>query len=214
MHVVITGANRGIGLELCRQGQQNGWKVTALCRRSSPELDALGVDVVTGIDVARPPSPFPELAPIDWLVLNAGIWRTESLDDLNFETISEQFEVNTLGPLRIFAALSDRLNSGSKVGLMTSQMGSIADNTSGGRYGYRMSKAALNAAGVSLALDLRTRGIPVALLHPGYVATDMTDHQGTTSPEESVRGLLQVMHNLNLDTSGGFWNFRGQTLPW
>lgn len=213
MHVVVTGSNRGIGLELCRQSKANGWSVTALCRRSSPELDALQVDVVSGVDVAHPGT-LPEMAPIDWLILNAGIWRTENLDSLNFATIIEQFEVNALGPLRIFDALSQRLHSGSKIGLMTSQMGSIADNTSGGRYGYRMSKAALNAAGVSLARDLRSRGIAVALLHPGYVATDMTDHQGPTSPEESVRGLIGVMHNLNLENSGGFWNFRGQTLPW
>lgn len=213
MHVVVTGSNRGIGLELCRQCQRNGWKVTALCRASSAQLDDLGVDVVTGVDVARPAA-LPELAPIDWLILNAGIWRTESLGDMNFDTIIEQLEVNALGPLRIFDALSHLLASGSKIGLMTSQMGSIADNTSGGRYGYRMSKAALNAAGVSLAYDLRSRGVAVALLHPGYVATDMTDHHGTTSAEDSVRGLLQVMHNLNLDNSGGFWNFRGQMLPW
>jgi NAD(P)-dependent dehydrogenase (short-subunit alcohol dehydrogenase family) len=214
MHIVVTGSSRGIGLEICRQGKQNGHKVTALCRTSSPELDKIGgVDVIEGVDVRRPPHGL-ELEPIDWLMLNAGIWRTESLSDLRFDTIVEQFEVNALGPLRIFEALSDRLRPGSKVGLMTSQMGSMADNTSGGRYGYRMSKAALNAAGVSLAVDLKSREIAVALLHPGYVATDMTEHLGNTSPEDSVRGLFQVMDGLNLENSGGFWNFRGQTLPW
>jgi NAD(P)-dependent dehydrogenase (short-subunit alcohol dehydrogenase family) len=213
VHIVVTGSNRGIGLEFCRQAQQQGHQVTALCRQSSDGLAALGVDVIEGVDVAKPPT-LPKLAPIDWLILNAGLWRTESLNDLNFATIVEQFEVNAVGPLRIFDALSDSLGSGSKVGLMTSQMGSMADNSSGGRYGYRMSKAALNAAGVSLAFDLKARGIAVALLHPGYVATDMTDHHGTTSPEDSVRGLFKVMENLSLHNSGGFWNFRGQTLPW
>lgn len=213
MHIVVTGSNRGIGLEFCRQSKERGHEVTALCRHGSPGLAELGVTVIEGVDVAQPPS-LPDLAPIDWLILNAGIWRTESLQDMNFDTILEQFEVNALGPLRIFHALSHKLQAGSKVGLMTSQMGSIADNSSGGRYGYRMSKAALNAAGVSLAFDLRTRDISVALLHPGYVATDMTDHHGSTTPKDSVAGLFQVMERLNLSNSGGFWNYRGQTLPW
>jgi NAD(P)-dependent dehydrogenase (short-subunit alcohol dehydrogenase family) len=213
MHVAVVGSNRGIGLEICRQALGRGCRVTALCRKGSPALQALGVEVVEGVDVTDPPS-LSQLEPIDWLFLNAGIWRTESLEDLNFRTITEQFEVNALGPLRMFAALSGQLGKGSKIGLMTSQMGSLADNTSGGRYGYRMSKAALNAAGVSLAFDLRPRGVAVALLHPGYVPTDMTDHHGTTPPEDSVRGLFRVMDDLNLDNSGSFWNFRGQILPW
>jgi NAD(P)-dependent dehydrogenase (short-subunit alcohol dehydrogenase family) len=213
MHVVVTGTNRGIGLELCRQIKDRGWKVTALCRHTSPALEELGVDVVEGVDVGKPLT-LPDLAPIDWLILNAGIWHTENLQDLNFETMAEQFQVNALGPLRVFDALSGKLRSGSKIGLMTSQMGSLADNSSGGRYGYRMSKAALNMAGVSLAHDLKSRGIAVGLLHPGYVATDMTHHRGLTSPADSVRGLLKVLDNLSLESSGGWWNFRGDTLPW
>lgn len=213
MHAVITGSNRGIGLELCRQLQSRGCVVTALCRKNSDELSRLGVTVVEGVDVADPAS-FPELQPIDWLIANAGIWRTEDLQSLNFETMLEQFQVNALGPLRTVKALQQQLKSGSKVGLMTSQMGSIADNTSGGRYGYRMSKAALNAAGVSLAHDLKPSGVAVALLHPGYVATDMTEHQGSIHPEESVRGLIGVMERLSLSTTGGFWNYRGEKLPW
>ena len=213
MHVLITGCNRGIGLELCRQLKERGAEVTAFCRKSSPELDALGVTVVEGIDVSNV-TDLPQTAPIDWLILNAGIWRTEDLDSLNFDTMLEQFQVNALGPLRVVEALLDRLSEGSKVGLMTSQMGSMADNTSGGRYGYRMSKAALNAAGVSLAHDLQPRGVSVALLHPGYVATDMTQGRGITTPADSVSGLLKVMDRLTLATSGGFWNFRGESLPW
>lgn len=213
MHVLITGCNRGIGLELCRQLKERGAEVTAFCRKSSPELDALGVTVVEGIDVSNV-TDLPQTAPIDWLILNAGIWRTEDLDSLNFDTMLEQFQVNALGPLRLVEALLDRLSERSKVGLMTSQMGSMADNSSGGRYGYRMSKAALNAAGVSLAHDLQPRGVSVALLHPGYVATDMTQGRGITTPADSVSGLLKVMDRLTLATSGGFWNFRGESLPW
>ncbi len=213
MHIVISGSNRGIGLEFCRQASAAGHKVTALCREASEELKSLGVEVVEGVDVAAPPS-LPDLGVIDWLILNAGIWRTENLDSLNFATIEEQFQVNALGPLRMFEALRSHVGPGAKVGLMTSQMGSMADNTSGGRYGYRMSKAALNAAGVSLAHDLRTHGVAVALLHPGYVATDMTQHMGAITTEESVRGLFGVMERLTVETSGTFWNYRGEQLPW
>lgn len=200
-------------MEFCRQASEAGHRVTALCREASAELSALGVEVIEGVEVASPPS-LPDVGAIDWLVLNAGIWRTENLDSLNFDTIEEQFRVNALGPLRMFEALRSHVGPGAKVGLMTSQMGSMSDNTSGGRYGYRMSKAALNAAGVSLAHDLRPRGIAVALLHPGYVATDMTQHQGAIFPEESVRGLFGVMERLTLETSGTFWNYRGEQLPW
>lgn len=213
MHAVVTGSNRGIGLELCRQLLASGQQVTALCRTSSPELDALGVHVISGVDVSKPLQ-LPQLPAIDWLLLNAGILERDKLENLDLDAIAQQFEVNALGPLRVLDALSSGLSSGSKVGLMTSLMGSMADNGSGGYYGYRMSKAALNAAGVSLAHDLRVRGVAVALLHPGYVSTDMTQHRGTTSPEESVRGLLGVMDRLSLENSGGFWNYRGESLPW
>lgn len=212
MHIVITGSNRGIGLEFCRQGVERGHRVTALCRRSSDELDGLGVAVQDGYDTTNPPEI--DLPEVDWLILNAGIWRDESLESLDFATLREQFEVNTLGPLRVVDQLRSRLREGSKIGLMTSQMGSIADNTSGGRYGYRASKAALNAVGRSLALDLKPQKIAVALLHPGYVSTDMTDHRGAIEPAESVYGLWGVMERLSLETSGGFWNYRGETLPW
>ena len=213
MHIVITGANRGIGLEFCHQFKAQGHELTALCRTTSPELEQLGVTVVENVDVRKPPE-FTTLQPVDWLLLNAGIWRDESLEDLNFETILEQFEVNSLGPMRIFQKISHKLGEGSKIGLVTSQMSSMTDNTSGGRYGYRGSKAALNAFGVSLALDLKARGIAVALLHPGYVATDMTDNKGSIQPSESVAGLMKVMQKLHLENSGKFWNYRGEVLPW
>lgn len=213
MHVVITGANRGIGLELCRQFSSQGDKVTALCRETSAELQTLNIEVIEGVDVTDPPE-LSGIEEIDWLVLNAGIWRDESLDNLNFETIKEQFEVNSLGPLRMFDKLADSLKQGSKVFLMTSQMGSMADNTSGGRYGYRVSKAALNCFGVSLAHDLKSREIAVGLLHPGYVATDMTNYRGTISPQESVSGLMRVMNRWEMANSGEFKNYRGDSLPW
>lgn len=213
MHIVVSGANRGIGLEFCRWAKKQGHEVTALCRQASEELQALDVTIVEGVEVRQPPN-LDQVAQIDWLLLNAGIWRDESLDNMNFETITEQFEVNSLGPLRLFDKLSDKLSEGSRLGLMTSQMGSMSDNSSGGRYGYRLSKAALNCIGVSMAHDLKARGVAVALLHPGYVATDMTQHKGTISPQESVSGLAKVMQSLSLENTGTFWNYRGEILPW
>lgn len=212
MHSVVTGSNRGIGLEFCRQLSGQG-RVTALCRQASTELKQLPVTAVEGVDITRPS----ELNPagvIDLLVLNAGIWRDEVFPGLNYDTLLEQFEVNTLGPLRVLEALESRLKAGSKVVLITSKMGSIAENASGGRYGYRVSKAALNAAGVSLAHDLKSRQIAVALLHPGYVATDMTRFKGTILPQESVAGMLRVIEGLNLENSGSFWDYQGKVVPW
>ncbi|HIB65725.1 MAG TPA: SDR family oxidoreductase [Phycisphaerales bacterium] len=213
MHIVVNGANRGIGLEFCRQARQRGHRVTALCRNSSEELETLQVDVVEGVEVTSPP-PLEQVREIDWLILNAGIWADESLENFNFETLKEQFEVNSLGPMRMFFALCHGLHRGSKIGIISSLMGSVAENSSGGRYGYRASKAALNCMGVSLAHDLKSEGIPVALFHPGYVATDMTSFKGTISPKESVEGLFSLMEKLELESSGTFWNYRGEVVPW
>jgi len=219
MAILITGANRGIGLELTRRMKARGDNVIAVCRTASGELDALGVRVETGIDVGDGAS-VAELAKrlhgvtLDVLINNAGILRSENLKDLDFAGIEEQFEVNALGPLRVTAALAPLMRTGGKVAIVTSRMGSIADNGSGGYYGYRMSKAAVNAAGVSLAHDLRGRGIAVVLLHPGMVATEMTGGHGI-APEEAARGLLERIDALTLETSGRFVHAgTGEVLPW
>ncbi len=216
---VITGANRGIGLELCRQLNQRGEVVVALCRRPSAALEALKVRVEEDIDVADDdlvPRLRARLAgcPVDVLVNNAGILTRETLEDLDFDRMRLQYEINSLGPLRVTAALLDNLHAGSKVAIVTSRMGSIDDNTSGSRYGYRMSKAAVNIAGVSLARDLADREIAVAILHPGFVRTEMTDHQGLVDPPESAAGLIARIDELTLATSGGFWHMNGEQLPW
>ena len=125
-----------------------------------------------------------------------------------------QFEINSLGPLRITTALLPNLKEGSKVALITSRMGSVGDNTSGGQYGYRMSKCALNIAGASLAVDLRPKGIAVALLHPGFVRTEMTGGNGLINASESAAGLLARIEELNLANSGGFWHTNGESLSW
>jgi NAD(P)-dependent dehydrogenase (short-subunit alcohol dehydrogenase family) len=190
--VCITGANRGIGLELARQYRRRGDEVIAVCRRPSSELEALGVRIVDGIDVTDD-AVVETLAErlsdvsIDVVINNAGLLSDESLDDLDFDRIRRQLEVNSLGPLRVSAALRGTLSSGAKVAIITSRMGSIDDNTSGGRYGYRMSKAAVNMAGRSLAHDLAPAGISVVLLHPGFVRTEMTGHAGLIDPPSRPR---------------------------
>jgi NAD(P)-dependent dehydrogenase (short-subunit alcohol dehydrogenase family) len=216
---LVTGANRGIGLELTRQLKEKGWDVIGACRSSSEALDKLGVRVEAGVDVSSAQS-VQELAgrlegvSLDLLLNNAGILRSETLEEMDFDSIRQQFEVNSVGPLRVTHALLGHLNKGAKVGLVTSRMGSIADNTSGSRYGYRMSKAALNMAGVSLAHDLKDREISVAILHPGFVRTDMTGRNGLLNADESASGLLQRMEELTLETSGTFWHTNGEVLPW
>ena len=215
---LVTGCNRGIGLELCRQLHARSDEVVAACRDSSPELDGLGLRVEVGVDVADSASVTAlarrlEGLRIDVLVNSAGIPQRVGLDDLREDAIRRQFEVNSLGPLRVTSALLDNLSQGSKVAIITSLMGSMTDNSSGGHYGYRMSKAAVNAAGVSLAHDLRPRGIAVTILHPGMVSTDMTGGRGVP-PEQSARGLLERIDALTLETSGTFWHADGRKLPW
>jgi NAD(P)-dependent dehydrogenase (short-subunit alcohol dehydrogenase family) len=217
--VVITGANRGIGLEMARVWKERGDEVIAVCRKASDELNGLGVRVIEGIDVSKPTDVATlrkalEGTRIDLLYNNAGVMRSESLDDMNYDTIQEQFEVNTLGPLRVSVALQDLMAEGGKIGLMTSRMGSIEDNDSGRKYGYRISKAGLNAAGKSLAVDLKPEGIAVAILHPGYVQTDMTGHTGHIKPDEAAARLVQRMDELDLDNTGTFWHSDGSVLPW
>ena len=218
--VVIVGANRGIGLELARQLANRGDRVLGVCRRPSPDLEALpAVDVREGVDVTKPETLrtlADELgeASIDRLVVVAGILKRVSLEDFDADIIREQFEVNALGPLSTVVSLLGCLRPGAKVALITSRMGSIADNTSGGSYGYRMSKAALNMAGRSLALDLAPRGVLVALLHPGWVRTDMTGGSGLIDAEESAAGLIARIDALTPEGSGGFLHQNGEALPW
>lgn len=216
---VVTGANRGIGLELCTQLKARGDEVIAVCRSSSAGLDQLGVRVESGVDVSDAAS-VAELVrrladvQVDVLINNAGVLEAGTLDRMNFEGIERQFEINALGPLRVSEALLPRLRKGGKIAIVTSRMGSMADNGSGGYYGYRMSKAAVNAAGVSLARDLHGRGISVALLHPGMVATEMTGNHGIP-PREAASGLLARIDALTLDTTGRFLHAAtGEELPW
>jgi len=217
---VVTGANRGIGLEICTQLKARGDGVVAVCRKSSPELVALGVKVVSGVDVTSAEGP--ELVAralgdqsIDVLVNNAGLLIPDALlAVLDVDAMRKQYDVNTLGPLRMTAGLLSKLHAGSKVALVSSRAGSIGDNSSGGMYGYRMSKAALNMAGVSLARDLAPKGIMVALLHPGFIRTAMTGGNGNDDPPVAAKGLIARIDELTPARSGKFFHANGEELPW
>ncbi len=216
--VLITGCNRGIGLEIVRQLSERGDTVIAVCRRASDGLSASGVEIVDGIDVADAAS-VQRLAAaldgrtIDVLINNAGILRDDRFGDLDYEAMLEQYRVNTLGPLRVTEALAGNLADGGKVAIVSSRVGSIEDNGSGGHYGYRASKSAVNQVGMNLKHELGPRGISVALLHPGLVATAMTGGRGI-DPGTAAGGLIRRIDELTPATSGGFWHAEGYRLPW
>ncbi len=219
MNVVITGGNRGIGLALVKLYKAQGHSVYAICRNTSDELSQLGCNVITGVDLSQPEvlqeklSPLKELN-IDILINNAGVLGREALTDWDPNTIDYQFRINALGPLLVTQVLQQSLGNGSKVCLITSRMGSMGDNGSGGYYGYRMSKAALNAMGVSLAHDLRAHNIAVGIFHPGFVQTEMVNGSGDISPETAAERLATRIAELNLETSGQFIHSNGDPLPW
>jgi len=219
---LITGAAGGIGRELARQLAARGTTVIAVCRKPSAELAQLPVRVEAGIDIATDAG-CAALAsrvagvPLDLVIHNAGVLSHESLDALDADALARirlQFEVNALAPLRLSALLAPQLARGARLVLITSRMGSITDNASGGYYGYRMSKAALNAAGRSLAHDLATRGVAVAILHPGFVQTPMTGGRGDVDAATAARNLIARIDELTPATSGSFLHANGSPLPW
>lgn len=217
--VVITGANRGIGLALTKEYLKRGSKVLALCRQAGEALKDTKAEVLAGIDVTDAAA-MPVLQhhlgsrTVDILINNAGILHSECLGVIDFAQVTQQLAVNSVAPLRVTETLLDNLQAGSKVALITSRMGSITDNESGGYYGYRMSKAALNSAGMSLCHDLKPKGVAVAILHPGFVQTDMVANAGDVSPQLAAEKLIQRIDELNMESSGTFWHASGDIMPW
>ena len=216
--VLITGCNRGIGLQLASQLSKRGDTVIGVCRTPSDELSALGARLITGIDVGDGDSVATlkkELGDtrLDVLINNAGILIDDQFGSINYDDMVKQYQVNTLGPLRVVEALRDNLGEGSKVAIVSSRVGSIADNGSGNHYGYRASKTAVNQIGMNLMHELKPHGISIAVLHPGLVATEMTGGRGI-SPQESAAGLVARIDELNLKNSGSFWHAEGYELPW
>jgi len=219
---LITGANRGIGLALAQVYRKRGERVIGVCRSGRKELRDNGAPGEAGLDANREAAlagvvrkPKGERIRHPWL--NAGVLEREKLggiDQAGFDSLRRQFEVNSLGPLRVAQGLLDNLADGSKVGIMTSRMGSMGDNDSGGYYGYRASKAAVNAIGRSLAIDLKPRGVSVFLIHPGYVATDMVGRSGDITPEVAAERMVGLLDKLGLEQSGSFHHSNGSELPW
>ena len=224
--VLVTGASRGIGLEFVRTYLGRGASVIAAARNptTASELQQLGEQYpdqlrLMQLDVKDERSV--ELldgaignTPIDLLINNAGILHVETLENMDFSSVLEQFRVNALGALQVTQALLGNFSDGARIVNMTSRMGSLDDNTSGGYYGYRMSKAALNMATRSLAVDLKGRNITVIAMHPGMVQTDMTRGFGMMTPAESVASMVEIIEKLTPAQSGQFLHYQGTTLPW
>ena len=217
---LITGSNRGIGLELCKQIIERGDEVIATCREASSDLKNLGVRIEEDIDISSEDS-INNLrqalsgVELDCLIHNAGIYEFNSIDNFDHESIIRQFVVNALSPLSMTRSLKGLLKKNSKIGFITSRMGSIGDNSSGSSYGYRMSKVALSMAAKSLSRDLLKEDIYVAILHPGLVSTRMTGFtKNGISTEESANGLLKRIGSLNKNNTGTFWHTNGEILPW
>ena len=217
---LITGSNRGIGLELCKQIIERGDEVIATCRKASSDLKKLGVRIEEDIDISSEDS-INNLrqalsgVELDCLIHNAGIYEFNSIDNIDHESIIRQFVVNALSPLSMTKSLKGLLKKYSKIGFITSRMGSIGDNSSGSSYGYRMSKVALSMAAKSLSKDLLKEDIYVAILHPGLVSTRMTGFtKNGISTFESANGLLKRIDSLNKNNTGSFWHTNGEILPW
>lgn len=214
--VLITGANRGLGLEFVRQYKDDGWDVVATARESSPELDALGVQVekleLSDLDaVAQFGKRFDRL---DLLIANAGTYGPREVRDAEAgRGWSDTFVVNTIAPFLLAESLLPAVQAASgKLIAVSTKMGSIADNTSGGFIAYRSSKSALNSAWRSLAID--NPGVVCAVLHPGWVQTRMGGASAPLGPEESIAGMRKVIERLGREQSGGFIAYDGAEVPW
>jgi NAD(P)-dependent dehydrogenase (short-subunit alcohol dehydrogenase family) len=228
--VLVSGANRGLGLEFVRQYAADGWQVYAACRApndakelqelaaaSGGRMHLLAFDVTDTTSVRGAAGALGGEA-IDILVNNAGVGgpRNEQLGRLDYAAWERVLDVNTLGPMRVTEAFVDNVAKSreKKVVTITSGMGSIADNTSGGSYAYRTSKAAVNMAVKSLSLDLAPRGIVCIVMSPGWVRTDMGGPRGTLSPAESIHAMRGVIAGLKPGDTGKFFNYNGKSYPW
>lgn len=221
--IAVIGADRGIAHAICLQLKERGDEVIAACMGDGAELRARGIRIEPQVDVTSD-SAVQRMADrlesdkvrIDVLLHVAGVLGVDELGKIEFADVRRQFEINAMGPLRVAQALMGCMVSGSKLGIVTSRVGSLGDNSSGGMYAYRMSKAAANMAGLNLHHDLSKRGIAVLMLHPGMVATDLT--KGIPGkyiqPAEAAAGLIKRMDELTLETAGVFRHANGELLPW
>jgi NAD(P)-dependent dehydrogenase (short-subunit alcohol dehydrogenase family) len=224
--VLITGAGRGLGLEFCKQYAAEGWQVLACCRNPEtagkladiPQVRVFPLDVSDFAQIDNLAAQLQDTA-IDVLINNAGIYGDNprrGFGQLDYAAWMQTLTVNTQAPVKMAEAFLPHLKRGDKKLLVSisSQMGSIADNGSGGSILYRTSKAALNAAMKSIAIDLEDQGIGVLVLHPGWVKTDMGGANALIDAQESVAGMSQVIAQFTLAQSGSFFKYDGSTLPW
>lgn len=225
--VLITGCNRGIGLACVDHYKREGWHVIATARNpeTAEELNVLSPWKLLQLDTSDESSihkAAEELksVPIDLLINNAGILIGNDLNSTTKEDLMKHFEVNTVGPFLMTRAFLPNLklavsaNGSAIVVQVTSRMGSITDNGSGGLYGYRASKCALNMINRNLSLDLRKENITSLLLHPGHVKSDMTNNSGNVVADEAVAGMTNIIANAKLKDTGKYYHFQGEMLPW
>ena len=226
--VLITGANRGIGLELVRQYLEDGWRVIAACRQPEKAHDLNGLAssgdlTVQPLDVSDPRQ-INNLRsvvgndPVDVMINNAGVYgqKNGGFGKTDAAVWEEAFRINVVAVMKMMEAFADAVAAGNRrvIANMSSKMGSMGDNGSGGGYVYRSSKAALNAITVSAARDLENKGITVLALHPGWVRTDMGGPNALIDVRESVSGLRQVLDNVSPKQSASFLDYKGEIVPW
>lgn len=214
--VLITGANRGLGLEFCRQYSEAGWEVIATVRQSSPELASLGIrtEQLDMADLSSVSSFDPGVERLDLLIANAGTYGPrEASSPGEAEEWLEAFSVNTVAPYLLAGTVLPQVRAaGGKLIAVSTRMGSVADNRSGGFLAYRSSKTALNMAWRTLALA--NRELTCAVLHPGWVQTRMGGANAPVTPEQSISGMRRVIEGLRQEDSGEFFDYQGQRVPW
>lgn len=219
--ILITGANRGLGLEFVRQFAADGWRVIATVRdplagkaASDAGAEVYVADMADENSIGRLKSSLAGVE-LDVLLNNAGIYgEKQAFGDVDADAFLKAVRVNTLGPLKMAEAFADRLVGRKLIASVSSMMGSVAENSSGGFYAYRASKAALNMVMKSLALDLKARGVTVIALSPGWVRTDMGGPDAPLDPPTAIAGMRAVLAKATLDDSGKFFHFDGRELPW
>jgi NAD(P)-dependent dehydrogenase (short-subunit alcohol dehydrogenase family) len=225
--VFISGANRGLGLEFAHQYASDGWQVIAACREPhrADALQKIANVTIVPLDVADTASIAAlganrDFGKLDLVINNAGIFggslsdESQTLDAMDGAEWLKIFQVNTIGPFELTRALLPRLNPGAKIGIISSQLASIAGNASGGIYGYRSAKAAVNMVGRSLAVDLKAQGFIVLLLDPGWVQTDMGGASAPLQPSQSIAGLRRAIDGAEPEASGRFLTWDGREASW
>lgn len=226
--VLITGANRGLGLEFVKQYAEAGWQVIACCRwpDEAKALQALAERHAEQVEVHQlNVANFEEIdalalilqgRAIDLLINNAGVYPQSEFGDIDYEAWAEAFHINSMAPMKMVEAFVGHVAASNlkKIVTLSSKMGSLDDNTSGGSYIYRSTKTAVNMVMKSLSIDLKPRGIASTILHPGWVRTEMGGPNGLIDAPESVAGLRRVIENLTLENSGRFVAYDGKEIAW